>query len=103
MYAEIQKKLDGGWADKVVLSMVPFRSPEGMETGVDDAVHPLQVDPRRTKAISGFNSLAVTNYWCGATGGGLGAFTLPQNLGWCCAAAICARPGIKVLRATGER
>lgn len=53
--------------------MVPFRSPEGMETSVDDAVPPYRLIAGTSKAISGYNSIVVTNYGVGLPGGGLGA------------------------------
>ena len=73
MYAEIQRSLlTVNGVDKVVLYMVPFRSPEDMETGVDDAVPPYRLIPGGPRpSVGSLNSLVVTNYGVGLLGGDL--------------------------------
>lgn len=50
--------------DKVVLYMVPFRSPEGMETRVDDAVPPYRLIPGGPRpSVDSIHSLSQIMVW----------------------------------------
>ena len=51
-------------ADKVVLYKVPFRSPEGMETRVDDAVPPYRLIPGAPRpSVGSIQSLSQIMVW----------------------------------------